>query len=94
MSLIIVLGFSRGGSMIRRFQFGCGVLALAAVLGVPWAGSAQRPGPENGEWRYLGGDAGNTRSAPLLDQSAQTTTPPKMAPRLLPLPPTMSMMKT
>jgi len=29
-------------------------------------GLAQRlPGTENGEWRYLGGDAGNTRSSPL-----------------------------
>ncbi|MCH7935388.1 MAG: pyrroloquinoline quinone-dependent dehydrogenase, partial [Gemmatimonadetes bacterium] len=27
---------------------------------------AQRlPGTENGEWRYLGGDAGHTRSSPL-----------------------------
>ena len=53
---------------MRRSQFDCGVLALAAVLSVPSAGSAQTTGLENGEWRYLGGDAGHTRSAPLLDQ--------------------------
>ena len=54
--------------MIKRFRFGCGVLALAALLGVPSAGSAQTTGLENGEWRYLGGDAGHTRSAPELNQ--------------------------
>ena len=58
----------RGGSMMKRSQFGCGVLALAALLGVPSVGSAQLTGVENGEWRYLGGDAGHTRSAPLLHQ--------------------------
>ena len=51
--------------MMKRSRFGCGVLALAALLGVPSAGSAQRTGLENGEWRYLGGDAGHTRSTPL-----------------------------
>jgi len=30
--------------------------------------SAQLAGVENGEWRYLGGDAGHTRSAPQLNQ--------------------------
>ena len=54
--------------MMKRSWFGCGVLALAALLGVPSAGSAQLTGVENGEWRYLGGDAGHTRSAPLLNQ--------------------------
>ena len=54
--------------MMKRSRFGCGVLALAALLGVPSAGSAQLTGVENGEWRYLGGDAGHTRSAPLLNQ--------------------------
>ena len=29
---------------------------------------AQRTGLENGEWRYLTGDAGSTRSAPMLNQ--------------------------
>ena len=54
--------------MMKRSRFGRGVLALAALLCVPSAGSAQTTGLENGEWRYLGGDAGHTRSAPLLDQ--------------------------
>ncbi len=51
--------------MKKRSRFGCGVLALAALLGVPSAGSAQLTGLENGEWRYLGGDAGHTRSSSL-----------------------------
>ena len=54
--------------MMKRSRFSCSVLALAALLGVPPAGSAQLTGVENGEWRYLGGDAGHTRSAPLLNQ--------------------------
>ena len=54
--------------MMKQSRFGCGALALAALLGVPSAGSAQLTGVENGEWRYLGGDAGHTRSAPLLNQ--------------------------
>src|SRR4029453_10804746 len=50
--------------MVKRSRLGCGVLALAALLGVP--GSAQQlAGVENGEWHYLGGDAGHTRSSPL-----------------------------
>ena len=51
--------------MITRSRFGCGALALAALLGVPSPGSAQLPGLENGEWHYLGGDAGHTRSSTL-----------------------------
>ena len=54
--------------MLKRSQVGCGVLVLAALLGVPREGSAQLPGVENGEWRYLGGDAGHTRSNPGLNQ--------------------------
>ena len=54
--------------MMTRSRFGCAVLALAAVLHVGPDGSAQTPGLENGEWRYLGGDAGHTRSAPALNQ--------------------------
>jgi quinoprotein glucose dehydrogenase len=50
---------------MKRFRFGCGVLALAALLGVPSGGSAQLTGLQNGEWRYLGGDAGHTRFSPL-----------------------------
>ncbi len=41
-------------------------LAFAVVLVTAAVASAQRlPGTENGEWRYLGGDAGHTRSSPL-----------------------------
>ncbi len=43
-------------------------LALMALMGVPSTGFARQRGVENGEWRYLGGDAGSTRSAPMLDQ--------------------------
>ena len=50
---------------MQRSLFACGVLALTALIGV---GSAQEVPSEGGEWRYLGGDAGNTRSAPLLTQ--------------------------
>jgi len=46
----------------------CTLLTLAAFLGGAPPGSAQLQGLEDGEWRYLGGDAGNTRSAPLLNQ--------------------------
>lgn len=50
---------------MKRSLFVCGVLALTALIGV---GSAQEAPSETGDWRYLGGDAGNTRSAPLLTQ--------------------------
>ncbi len=50
---------------MKRSLFVCGVMALTALVGV---GSAQEAPPETGEWRYLGGDAGNTRSAPMLTQ--------------------------
>ena len=53
---------------MKRACFGVGALALTALLGVPSVGSAQLTGVEDGEWRYLGGDAGHTRSAPRLDQ--------------------------
>jgi glucose dehydrogenase len=46
-------------------RFGCGAVAVAAVLAIPSAAAAQQTGLENGEWRYLGGDAGHTRSSPL-----------------------------
>ena len=46
----------------------CAVLVLAVGFGVPPKGAAQLPGVENGQWRYLGGDAGNTRSNPGLTQ--------------------------
>ena len=41
-------------------------LAFSALLLVPAAVSAQIGfGTENGEWRYLGGDAAHTRYSPL-----------------------------
>ena len=43
-------------------------IALAILISGSPPGSAQRPGLEDGEWRYLGGDSGSTRSAPMLDQ--------------------------
>ncbi|HSH75610.1 MAG TPA: PQQ-binding-like beta-propeller repeat protein [Longimicrobiales bacterium] len=61
--------------MIRKLRAGaCGVLvaATAAIGGesiLPRAGHAQhvnaRPSGEAGAWRYIGGDAGHTRSTPL-----------------------------
>jgi glucose dehydrogenase len=51
--------------MRTRCRFARGVLAAVALLGVSSNGSAQMTGVENGEWRYLGGDAGHTRSSPL-----------------------------
>ena len=54
--------------MTRRSRIGCGALALTAFLGSTSTASAQLPGLENGEWHYLGGDAGHTRSAPQLTQ--------------------------
>ena len=54
--------------MLKRSRVGCGVLVLAALVGIPLEGFAQLPGVENGEWRYLGGDAGHTRSNPGLNQ--------------------------
>jgi quinoprotein glucose dehydrogenase len=44
------------------------VLMLAFGLAVPPDGAAQLTGVENGEWLYLGGDAGHTRSNPGLTQ--------------------------
>jgi quinoprotein glucose dehydrogenase len=54
--------------MTGQSRIGFGILTLTAFLGGPSAGSAQLTGLENGEWRYLGGDAGHTRSAPQLTQ--------------------------
>ncbi len=54
--------------MTRQFRISCGVLALTAFLCGASVGSAQLTGLENGEWHYLGGDAGHTRSAPHLTQ--------------------------
>ena len=52
--------------MTKPSRVGCGVLVLTVLLGVPPISSAQLPGVENGEWRYVGGDAGHTRSNPWL----------------------------
>ena len=44
----------------------CLGLASALLMATAATAFAQRlPGTENGEWRYLGGDAGHTRSSPL-----------------------------
>ena len=51
------------GIWMTNVQRGCAVAVLTVTAA---AASAQRlPGTENGEWRYLGGDAGHTRSSPL-----------------------------
>ena len=48
--------------------FGMLALAFGVLLAAPASAVAQRlPGTENGEWHYLGGDAGHTRSS-ALDQ--------------------------
>ena len=41
---------------------------LMSTLGMARPSAAQLQGVEGGEWRYLGGDAGHTRSAPQLSQ--------------------------
>ena len=44
----------------------CLCLASAVLMATAATAFAQRlPGTENGEWRYLGGDAGHTRYSPL-----------------------------
>ncbi len=46
-------------------------LAAALLMATAPDASAQRlTGTENGEWRYLGGDAGHTRSSPLSQINA------------------------
>ena len=52
--------------MLRVLRSGT-CLALAGVLFLTWApaGTAQRLGTENGEWRYWGGDEGSSRYSPL-----------------------------
>jgi len=47
--------------LVFGFSLSCALLMVTAA-----AAFAQRlPGTENGEWRYLGGDAGHTRSSPV-----------------------------
>ena len=49
----------------------CLGLVSALLMATAAAAFAQRlPGTENGEWRYLGGDAGHTRSSPLSQINA------------------------
>jgi glucose dehydrogenase len=43
------------------------IATATALIATTTAAIAQLPGTENGEWRYLGGDAGHTRSS-TLDQ--------------------------
>ena len=54
----------------QTLVFGLG-LAFALSMAMAATAFAQRlPGTENGEWRYLGGDAGHTRSSPLTQVNA------------------------
>jgi glucose dehydrogenase len=64
---------------MKRFRLSCGVLALATLLGVPSGGLAQLTGTENGQWRYLGGDAGHTRSSRLNQINASNFSNLKVA---------------
>jgi outer membrane protein assembly factor BamB len=64
---------------MKRTRFGCGALALTVILGAPSAGTAQLAGVENGEWRYLGGDAGHTRSSALKQIDASNFSKLKVA---------------
>ena len=58
---------------IRRSATTLGsLLALSAFVSAPPPLDAQSgPGTENGEWRYIGGDAGHTRHSPLDQINAQ-----------------------
>ena len=64
---------------MKRSWFGCGVLALVAFLCVPSSGAVQMTGVENGQWRYLGGDAGHTRFSPLNQINASNFAKLKVA---------------
>jgi len=55
---------------MKRRSTGCGILLTAISLVVGSTASAQRTGLENGEWRYPGGDAGQTRFSPLTQINA------------------------
>ena len=57
----------------------CGILTLAVLLAAPPSGLAQLTGTENGAWRYLGGDAGHTRSSPLNQINASNFAKLKVA---------------
>jgi quinoprotein glucose dehydrogenase len=65
--------------MMKRSRFRWSALLLAAVVGLPSEASAQQTGLEKGEWRYLGGDAGHTRSSPLNQINAENFAKLKVA---------------
>ena len=50
---------------VRTWAPCLGTTALAVVLATAPAFAQRLTGTENGEWRYLGGDVGHTRSSPL-----------------------------
>ena len=52
---------------MTRWSFSA-ALVLAVALSLPADSNAQLSGVENGEWRYLGGDAGHMRPNPHLTQ--------------------------
>ena len=64
---------------MKRFRVGGGVVALVTLVCVPHTGSAQLRGVQNGEWRYLGGDAGHTRFSPLTQINASNFSQLKVA---------------
>ena len=58
-----MMNAERGPFRLQTLVLG---LALAVLMVTAAVASAQRlTGTENGEWRYLGGDAGHTRSSPV-----------------------------
>jgi quinoprotein glucose dehydrogenase len=65
--------------MMKRSRFGWAGVFLAVILCLSASGGAQQPGLENGEWRYLGGDAGHTRSSPLNQINAANFSKLKVA---------------
>ena len=50
---------------MTRSRFASRGLVLSALLAIPSVVFSQLAGVDNGEWRYLGGDAGHTRSSRL-----------------------------
>ena len=64
---------------MTRVRLGVRVLSLAASLFTSATLFAQLGGTENGEWRYLGGDAGHTRSSPLNQIDASNFSKLKVA---------------
>ena len=58
-------------SMFRVLKPHSLLLSLMALLLSSQASAQGMPGTENGEWRYLGGDSGNTRYSPLNQINAE-----------------------